>query len=73
MTTPIIKKKIRTVFGKETYVNNQLDTQFLAKIVFNDSQKLELLNKIVHPEVTKHFQNFIKTHHDKKQEEAKYL
>jgi dephospho-CoA kinase len=36
-------------FGEDIYTNNILNRQKLAAIVFNDSQKLQLLNNLVHP------------------------
>src|SRR5947209_9330010 len=40
---------IKKHFGEDIYSNEQLDRTRLAAIVFNDPQKLELLNKLVHP------------------------
>ena len=50
-----IKNKLIAVFGNATYLDNQLNRVYLAKIVFNDKAKLAELNSIVHPEVRKHF------------------
>lgn len=36
-------------FGEDVYTDDQLDRARLAAIVFNDPQKLELLNSLVHP------------------------
>src|ERR1043165_4021176 len=36
-------------FGEDIYTNEQLNRQKLAAIVFNDKNKLELLNSLVHP------------------------
>jgi len=44
-----IKEKLLVNFGAEVYKNNILDREYLAKIVFSDAFKLELLNSIVHP------------------------
>lgn len=46
---PVLKKEIREVFGNEAYHNEQLNASFLSSAVFNNPQKLEQLNKIVHP------------------------
>ena len=54
-----IKSKIKNYFGDEIYKLDKLDTKLLSSIVFNDSEKLELLNSIIHPEVAKDFSNFI--------------
>src|SRR5688572_30186051 len=36
-------------FGAAAYKNNQLDRQYLASQVFDNKEKLELLNSLVHP------------------------
>lgn len=54
-----IQSKIIKEFGKESYKNNKLNRSFIADIVFKDKKKLASLNAIVHPEVNKHFQEFI--------------
>jgi dephospho-CoA kinase len=36
-------------FGKETYVEGKLNRKYLSTQVFNDEEKLALLNSIVHP------------------------
>ncbi|MBD3724841.1 MAG: dephospho-CoA kinase [Flavobacteriaceae bacterium] len=54
------------VFGLEVLGNDGLlDRKTLANIVFNDKEKLALLNGIVHPKVKKHFESWVeknKTH-----------
>jgi dephospho-CoA kinase len=56
-----IKKEIsEDVFGKK----EQLDKQKLAALVFRDEQALEKLNKIVHPFVIRHFENWKKNFTD---------
>ncbi len=59
-SSQVIKTKLISTFGKEAFVNNKLNKPFIANIVFNDKGKLKLLNGIVHPEVEKHFNNWIK-------------
>ena len=60
-----IKSKIIEVFGKESYENNQLNRPYIASLVFKDRIKLDVLNSIVHPEVKKHFQQFVNQHNNK--------
>jgi len=60
-----VRTKIIEVFGKSTFKNNQLDRAYLASIVFNNKEKLHLLNSIVHPEVKKNFQEFLQLHRKK--------
>lgn len=46
-------------FGEEVYLDNQvLNRQKLASIVFNDPDKLKLLNELVHPQTILAFQNW---------------
>ena len=40
-------------FGEDVYTNDQLNRQHLAEIVFNNPEKLELLNALVHPPTIK--------------------
>ena len=54
-----IKTQLIVKFGKETYRNNQLNRPYLASIVFNNKEKLKILNSIVHPIVNNHLQQFI--------------
>jgi len=56
----IIKNKLISLFGKESYENDDLNTGYIANIVFKDKNELNELNKIVHPEVNKHFEKWIK-------------
>ena len=60
-TSSIIKESLIKEFGTDTYKNNQLNRPYLANIVFNNKNKLAILNSIVHPEVHKHLENFIKS------------
>ena len=53
-----LKNKIQDLFGDKVYKNGILQYRFLADIVFNDSQMLEELNKLVHPVVRKCFEDW---------------
>lgn len=44
-----LKQQLIRQFGTETYSNGQLNRSHLSAIVFNNKEKLELLNSIVHP------------------------
>lgn len=64
-----IALQLKETFGNEIYAkNNILDRKKLAEIVFNNPQKLQELNNIVHPEVKKHFQHWANG-----QKEAPYI
>jgi len=55
-----LKDKIKTLFGSDIYIEGKLDTKKISKMVFNDKEKLSLINSVVHPEVRKKFKDFIK-------------
>jgi dephospho-CoA kinase len=48
-----LKEKLQSVFGTKTYKEGKLDRVYLSSIVFNDREKLALLNSIVHPATIK--------------------
>ena len=56
MQSPEIINAVKNTFGEDIFENGILNREKLAKIVFNDSEKLEKLNSIVHPAVKKHFE-----------------
>ena len=51
-------RKIQNSFGDNIYINSKLDRKKLASIVFNNKEKLDLLNSLVHPAVNNHFINY---------------
>jgi dephospho-CoA kinase len=56
-----VKSQISTLFGNDVYdPYGNLNRGLLSRLVFNDSVKLEALNKIVHPAVAKHFEEWVK-------------
>lgn len=62
MESEEIVKQVKNVFGNSVLINKKIDRAKLAKIVFNNPEKLEQLNKIVHPAVQEHFKNWLKNH-----------
>lgn len=44
-----LKIKLQKEFGAEVYFNGKLNRKYLANIVFNDKERLERLNALVHP------------------------
>ena len=62
MTSDDIINALSNEFGKEILENGILNREKLAQLVFNDSKKLQKLNSIVHPEVKKHFDNWVEKH-----------
>ena len=45
----LLRLQIIQHFGPAAYKNNQLDRAYIAGQVFNDKEKLELMNSLVHP------------------------
>lgn len=57
-TSPVIRKKLVALFGEETYVDEKLDRQRLASLIFKDETYLKKVNGIIHPVVRKNFQEW---------------
>jgi len=49
---------VRSVFGEHIYENGTLQKDELAKIVFNNNEKLAELNALVHPVVKQRFEDW---------------
>jgi dephospho-CoA kinase len=64
-SSSIIKSQIIQQFGEKSYLNNQLNRSYLASLVFNNKNNLKTLTSLVHPEVKKHFQQFVNLHSKK--------
>lgn len=64
MMLPETIQKISDAFGDAIISNNQINTKALSAIVFNDPEKLRLLNSIVHPLVKSHFDDWVKKHNN---------
>jgi len=62
MQSAEIIAEIQQNFGTAIFENGILNRQKLAEIVFNNPEKLKLLNGIIHPAVKKHFANWISNH-----------
>ena len=44
-----LKSAIINAFGKRSYKKGNLDREYIASLVFNNKERLELLNSLVHP------------------------
>lgn len=62
-----VKAKVQEVFGEQAYKNDHPDRKYLADQVFNSKEKLNQLNKIIHPAVGRDFENW------KKYQSANYV
>ena len=48
-----LKEKITKQFGNQVYTDGKLNRKYLSEIVFNNPEKLALLNSLVHPATLK--------------------
>ena len=55
-----VKKRIIAAFGEEAYHNGEYNRAYIAQIVFNNSEKLAILNGIVHPALAEYFKQWAK-------------
>ena len=59
-TDPELMAQIKKHFGEDMYSEGKLNRSKMAEIVFNDPQKLELLNQLVHPPTLRDAQEWIR-------------
>ena len=64
-TDAALMAEIREEFGWDTYENGDLNREYLAKVVFNNPEKLARLNSLVHPRVGDDYEHWIREHKDK--------
>ena len=64
-TSAVIKEKLLVLFGEKAYINNHLNRNYIASIVFSDAASLKQLNAIVHPEVHQHLKSFVQKNQHK--------
>ena len=62
MKLPEIIASLKASFGEEIFNANILNSEKLSNIVFNNPEKLSLINKIVHPAVKIHFDQWLLSH-----------
>ncbi len=55
-----LKKAIKNNFGSATYTDGKLNRKQLSSLVFNNPEKLALLNSIVHPATIKDAEDWMK-------------
>lgn len=53
------QKLLQDNFGQEIFVNDKIDKKALAKIIFLDEKKRQLLNSLSHPEIIKRLTDII--------------
>ena len=54
-THPLLRRSLIGSFGECAYTGSKLNSSYLANLVFNHSENLNLLNQIVHPFVESSF------------------
>ncbi|MCR5862206.1 dephospho-CoA kinase [Flavobacterium sp. J372] len=57
--TPEVSSEIKKAFGDAALTNGIPDRKKIAQIVFNDPEKLKILNSIIHPKVSMHFKDWV--------------
>ena len=53
-----LKQSLIAEFGKEVFLNNELNRKYLSKLAFNDDLVLKRLNALVHPVVQDAFEKW---------------
>ncbi len=62
---PEVYHQLKAVFGNRIFTNDRINKKKLAEIVFEESEQLQKLNRIIHPLVAKDFEQWCKQHSDK--------
>ncbi|MEY3922295.1 MAG: hypothetical protein RL634_2056 [Bacteroidota bacterium] len=62
-THPLLIEEIKLLFGNDAYENGILNRAYIAEKVFNDKQKLQKLNAIVHPYTIEHGKKWMNEQH----------
>lgn len=60
-----IKNKIIELFGRKSFIEQQLNRPFIANKIFKDSSLKTKLERVVHPAVAQHFEEWVKKHSEK--------
>ena len=58
-TSPVIRKKLISLIDDSLFINDKLDRQRLAALIFNDETLLKKVNEIIHPEVKNDFLHWV--------------
>lgn len=59
LETTVVISKIIDAFDENILENNKIDRTKLSKLVFENPEKLKILNAIIHPAVAIHFKNWV--------------
>lgn len=63
-THPDIVSGVTKLLGDSIYQSGKMDRKRVGEIVFNDKEKLNALNHIIHPVVAAHFEEWKMMHND---------
>lgn len=63
---PHVKQQLLETFGEVVFTDGVPDRKKIAALVFADADKLSQLNAIIHPEVAKHFSDWVLAHNSEK-------
>ena len=58
MHQPEVMQQLQQIFGNEVVQNNSVNRKKLAALVFNQPEKLKMLNQLIHPLVKQHFDHW---------------
>jgi dephospho-CoA kinase len=56
---PALKKAIIQAFGEESFLDGQYNKAYMASLVFQDAEKLQQLNQLIHPAVALDFEAWV--------------
>ena len=60
LSNHLITKKIISILGKSILTSNKIDFKKMSKVIFANKIKLQAINKILHHEVKKDYESWIK-------------
>ena len=55
----VIRKKIITLLGENSYLKTGINKKYVADMIFNDDELLKKVNKIIHSKVANHFKKWV--------------
>ena len=62
VTNPMIREKLILKFGESIYINNLINKELLAGIIFEEPSALAFVNSVVHPAVALDFEMWCSSH-----------
>ena len=63
-TSPLIRRELTALFGRELYAGGMLNRPLLASLMFGDRKKVAAVNAIVHPVLCRYFLQWCIDHQD---------